>query len=316
LLSSPTKGRELKMIRWFQILKKFHPIGTALMCFLPILVPNAWVRTDSILPTSYNDSDKLLANEIKAPRNLPWLESGFISTSQSDDLPIAEFQGIVIDDLSNQFSRQGPDKYWHENDQGYEGHSWWTQNNQTSVDNVASWRLGITQAGTYAVFVYIPTSHATTQMAVYTISHNGDQDLVSVNQNANRNSWYKLGDFSFAGTGDESIKLVDKTGEANTQFEIAFDAVGYSQLDTSWEDKITGALWERIQPWLDEKTAMLEETFKDWLNEQKGKFLQKMADILKSWIDQQCASLGATLLFPLFAFVLWHRKSQIPPKRK
>jgi hypothetical protein len=277
-----------------------------------MLTPYAWTNLN------INQSINITAVESTTAqmRELLKLESHFINISQRDDLPILDSPGIIIDDLSEQFSRQGPDKYWHENDQGYQDHSWWTQNNQTGVDNVARWRLGITQVGTYAVFVYIPSSHATTQKAVYTIFHNGEQDQVSVNQNANRNSWYKLGDFSFAGTGDEYIELIDETGEANTQFEIAFDAIGYSQTTPSWEDKITGALWERIQPWLDEKTAALEETFKNWLNEQKGKFLQKMADILKSWIDQQCASLGTAMLFPLIAFVLWHRKRQIPPKRR
>jgi hypothetical protein len=242
-----------------------------------------------------------------------WRPAG---SSDISALLIPEFTGTVIDDLSEKFTREGPERYWYGVDQGYGNHFWWTYNNQTGIDNLAHWTLGITQTGTYEIFAYIPANHATSHNAVYTISHDGEQNQVIVNQDANRNSWYKLGDFSFAGTGDEYIELSDETGERDTEFEIAFDAIGYRAVDSSWEDEVTGAVWEKIRPWLDEKTASLEQAFKEWLNEQKGKFLQKMADVLKNWIDQQCAGLGAAMLLPLFALIHWRKQRYKNKKSK
>ena len=222
--------------------------------------------------------------------------------------PIPGLDGTIIDDRSGQFTLRGPVKYWHEESLGYGGHFWWTKNNLSEVENAAQWQLNITEPGLYELFVYIPMTHATTQKATYSIYHDGKIDRVKVDQSAHPNTWHKLGEYLIAGSGDEYIELVDATGEAETQFEIAFDAVGYSKVEPEWEEKITGALWERIRPWLDEKTAVFQAKFKEWLDEQKGKLLQKLADSLKSWIDQQCASLSAAILFPIFAFVLWLRE--------
>jgi hypothetical protein len=276
--------------------------------FITLLMCSAWVsgsiknEQTRIEPIIYPMGNNPVA-EIT-----PLIESNSEKRDPENEPSIPPFEGTVIDDLSTQFSPQGPERYWHEVDQGFENHSWWTYNNRTGIDNVARWTLEIPQAGTYEIFVYIPLSHATTQNAIYRVSYNEGLDRVTVNQNANQNSWYKLGDFNFAGTSDAYIELIDETGEADTEFEIAFDAIGYRPVDPGWEDKITGALWDRIRPWLDEKTAVLEDAFKGWLNEQKGKLLQKLADSLKGWIDQQCAGLGAGILFPLVALVLWHRK--------
>jgi hypothetical protein len=229
-----------------------------------------------------------------------------------EEPPIPGLDGTILDDRSGQFSLRGPVKYWNEEDHGYGGHFWWTKNNLSGVENAAKWYLNITESGMYELYVYIPTMHASTKKATYFIYHNGLLDQANVDQSANHNTWYKLGEFLISGSGDEYIELVDETGEVDTEFEIAFDAVGYSWIEPEWEEKITGALWERIRPWLDEKTADIQEKFKEWLDEQKGKLLQQLADSLKDWIDQQCASLSATLLIPLFAFVLWLRQRHKP----
>jgi hypothetical protein len=296
-----------------QILKPFRSFSAVILCALPVLIPVSWDHTDPTLTiTQYSEKPKF--KELPLSMNShEWPMDDSLTAGDPEELPVPEFKGIVIDDLSPQFSRQGPERYWHEQDQGFENHSWWTQNNRNDTENVARWSLGITQAGTYEVFVYIPITHATTRNAIYIVSHNGEQERITVNQESNHNSWYKIGAFSFTGTGDGYIELIDETGEADTDFEIAFDAVGYRSTDSNWEEKVTGALWERFRPWLDEKTALLEQTFKDWLNEQKGKLLQKLSDTLKNWIDQQCAGMGAALLFPLFALVLWQRQKRRKP---
>ena len=288
-----------------KVLNRLKSANILTLCTLPTMITIFTISWDvkSIEPPTNQFIQKI-------PSHLHTTDEGWYPKGNSEvsALLIPEFTGTVIDDLSEQFIRQGPERYWHGVDQGYKGHSWWTYNNQTGVDNLAHWTLGITQTGTYEIFAYIPTNHATSRHAVYTISHDGKQDQVVVNQDANRNSWYKLGDFSFAGTGDEFVELIDETGESDTEFEIAFDAIGYRSVDPSWEDEVTGAIWEKIRPWLDEKTASLEQVFKEWLNEQKGKFLQKMADALKNWIDQQCAGLGGAMLLPLFALIRWRKQ--------
>jgi hypothetical protein len=283
--------------------------------FITLLMCGAWVSGS--IEHKQNRFDPIL-NDMRTNTTAirtPSIDNHFDQGDSEDEKSIPTFEGTVIDDLSTQFSLQGPERYWHEEDQGFKDHSWWTYNNRTGIDNTARWTLKITQSGTYEIFIYIPLSHATTQNAVYSISHHGGQERVTVNQNANRGSWYKLGDFNFAETGDTYVELVDETGEADTKYEIAFDAIGYRPVESDWEEKITGALWDRIRPWLDEKTALLEKAFKQWLNEQKGKLLQKLADTLKNWIDQQCAGLSAAMLFPLIAFVLWHRQRDKPESK-
>lgn len=270
-------------LRHPQILRRRPILGVAFLCLL-VLTTAAWVRFDA---------EK--------------------AVSAFEQPPIPGFDGRIVDDLSGQFSLRGPVKYWLEESQGYGDHFWWTKNNLSGVENAAQWQLGITESGLYEFFVYIPMTHATTRAATYSIYHNGVTDSIKVDQSAHHNTWYKLGSFLIAGSGDEYIELVDETGEADTQYEIAFDAVGYSKVEPEWEEKITGALWERIRPWLDEKTVVFQEKFKQWLDEQKGKLFQQLADSLKNWIDQQCASLGAAFLFPIFAFVLWLRQRRKPP---
>jgi hypothetical protein len=298
--------------KFIRYIKRKQLLAIVLTSLLTLLMCSAWISKGG-------ENKQIRLNPIHDARwanpisdKSPSIENRIDQRDPEDEPSIPPFEGTVIDDLSTQFSRQGPEKYWHEEDQGFESHSWWTYNNRTGIDNAARWTIEINQAGIYEIFVYIPTSHATTKNAVYSISHSGEQNRVTVNQNLNRGVWYKLGDFNFAETGDAYIELIDETGEADTKYEIGFDAIGYRPVESDWEEKITGALWDRFRPWLDEKTALLEESLKQWLNEQKGKLLQKLADTLKNWIDQQCAGLGAAMLFPLIAFVLWHRQRDKP----
>jgi len=266
-----------------QILQKPHVLSIIILYSILVLTTGAWIRFDA---------DKV-SSAIEQP-------------------PIPGLDGTIVDDLSGQFSLLGPAKYWKEESQGYGDHFWWTKNNFSDVENAAKWHLNITEPGLYELYIYIPTMHASTKNATYFIYHNGLKDRVKVDQSAHHNTWYKLGEFLIAGSGGEYIELVDETGEVDTHFEIAFDAVGYSLAEPEWEEKITGALWERIRPWLDEKTAVFQEKFKEWLDEQKGKLLQQLADSIKDWIDQQCASLSAAALFPIVAAVLWLRQKRKP----
>jgi hypothetical protein len=266
-----------------QILQKPYWLGVIILYSIIGLTTSAWTRFDAGKTSS----------AIEQP-------------------PIPGLDGTIVDDLSGNFSLRGPVKYWKEESLGFGDHFWWTKNNLSDVENAANWYLSITEPGLYELYVYIPTTHASTKNATYFIYHNGLTDRVKVDQSAHHNTWYELGEFLIAASGDEYIELVDQTGEADTQYEIAFDAVGYSLVEPEWEEKITGALWERIRPWLDEKTAVFQEKLKEWLDEQKGKLLQQLADSIKDWIDQQCASLSAAALFPIVAVVIWLRQRRRP----
>ena len=229
------------------------------------------------------------------------------SVLQDETPAIPEFEGTIIDDLSDGFILLGPDKYWHEEHLGYLDHSWWTRNNASKVENSVRWYLPISEPGTYNLFVYIPFSHASTRQANYHISYGSQSATIQVDQFSHRNSWYSLGSFTFEIPDDIFIELTDQTGEEDAQFEIGIDAVGFTRKPAGIEEQITDELWGRAQPWLDEQSEKLQGRLEEWLLDQKAKFLSKLADIVTGWIHQQCANMGAAMLLPLFALILWHR---------
>ena len=241
----------------------------------------------------------------------PDLEISFIAIAQiqEEDLPlIPDYAGTIVDDLSDEFSREGPTRYWHEAMMGYEEHSWWTQNNESGVENKARWALDVEQPGEYQVVVYIPLEHATTRQAQYTLYHVGKTSLIVIDQESNRNAWVVLGDFDFDATGDEFLELTDETGEADSAFEIAVDAVGYSSADLSLEKRVSNALWAKVKTWLNDQTETLRPQFEEWLVKQRGQILRQVGNSLITFIDQQCTGLGAAMVLPLVAFISWRRR--------
>jgi hypothetical protein len=134
---------------------------------------------------------------------------------------------VIVDDLNSGFSKYGTPSYWHEASIGYNGHMFWTYNNQSTIDNYSRWQPNLSTggAGTYAVYVYIPNNYANTTNATYTIFHNGAVDTRAINQNIYYNQWVLLGSFYFSANGSEYVQLVDKTGETAVTKMIGFDAV-------------------------------------------------------------------------------------------
>lgn len=231
-----------------------------------------------------------------------------LAQNQEDGLLIPDYAGTIVDDLSEKFSREGPTRYWHEALTGYKDHSWWTQNNKSGVENIARWSLDVEQPGAYQIAVYIPAQHATTRQAQYTLYHVGKTSLIVVDQESNRNSWVVLGEFDFDATGDEFLELTDETGEADSEFEIAVDAVGYSSGDLSLEKRVSNALWGKVKTWLDDQTEALRPQFEEWLAKQRGKILRQVGNSLITFIDQQCTGLGAAMVLPLAAYVSWRKR--------
>ncbi|HHT9106713.1 MAG TPA: golvesin C-terminal-like domain-containing protein, partial [Candidatus Wujingus californicus] len=134
---------------------------------------------------------------------------------------------VIVDDQSSGFTKYGTSSYWHEAWLGYNGHMFWTYNNQNTIDNYAKWQPNLSSggAGYYAVYVYIPSDYSDTTNATYTIFYNGFTATSTVNQNNYINSWVLLGSYYFSANGSEYVQLVDKTGETAITKMIGFDAV-------------------------------------------------------------------------------------------
>jgi hypothetical protein len=134
---------------------------------------------------------------------------------------------IIVDDQSVGFARYGPAQYWSEAWIGYNGHMYYTRNNQNTVTNYGIWQPNLSGggAGTYAVSVYVPNNFADTTNAVYTIFHNGTTDARTINQAIRFNEWVQLGSFFFSASGNEYVRLTDQTGEPGLSKRIGFDAV-------------------------------------------------------------------------------------------
>jgi hypothetical protein len=237
------------------------------------------------------------------------LLAGISRTVFAQDEPsIPGFEGTIIDENSGSFILLGPNRYWHESEAGYQDHLWWTKNNESGVQNSGRWNLRIEQAGTYDVVVYIPPEHATSHRAHYYVHHQGQITEIIVDQALNQNTWDPLGTFEFSGDGQEYIELTDETGESDSDFEIAFDAVGYRPADPGFEEVIADALWDRIKIWLDEKAAEFKPHLDEWLERQKTQLLQQLGNALTGWIDEQCTGLGAAMLLPGSALILWRKR--------
>ena len=135
---------------------------------------------------------------------------------------------VVVDDQSGGFTRFGPSTYWYQASIGYASHLWYTYVNGTTQSNYARWTPGLSGAGNYAVYAYIPSNYATSQQAKYRIYHNGSNNYWTVNQNSYSDVWVSLGTYYFSAGGGEYVELSDATGEAaSTSRMIGFDAIKF-----------------------------------------------------------------------------------------
>ncbi|HEY5926201.1 MAG TPA: hypothetical protein VIV11_31165 [Kofleriaceae bacterium] len=139
--------------------------------------------------------------------------------------------GGVIDQRSECYLAAGDPRYWHRETGGIEDDREWTATTSaTAARNFARWI--VKAAGLYSVEVHLDGGeHGTSKQAKYVIVHGGATDEVIVDQSA-ASGWVALGDFEFAGEGDEYIMLADNTGEAaSTDTKLLFDAVRVQSLD-------------------------------------------------------------------------------------
>ncbi|MBX3050886.1 MAG: hypothetical protein KF753_05395 [Caldilineaceae bacterium] len=134
--------------------------------------------------------------------------------------------GVIVDNRDAGFVRGGTESGWASANEGYNGHLYWTQNNDTARPgyNWGRWYPSLS-AGRYEVFVYIPDRYTTSSKARYWISHAGGFTQRIVDQSAYSDQWVSLGTYSFRGDNRDYVSLADVTGETYLSRLLAWDAV-------------------------------------------------------------------------------------------
>lgn len=132
----------------------------------------------------------------------------------------------IIDERTDCFLAGGDPRYWRHEAAGYGGTLDWTMTTAAaSYDNFAMW---IVKASGPHVHIDVQLDGGTFGMsktATYEIAHAGKVDMVTIDQTS-ASGWVPLGDFDFAGTGDEHVLLGDNTGEAgSTNTKLVVDAI-------------------------------------------------------------------------------------------
>ena len=135
---------------------------------------------------------------------------------------------VVVDNRDAGFMRGGTASGWGSANEGYNGHLYWTQNNDWARPgyNWGRWYPTLS-AGRYEVFVYIPDRYTTSAKARYWISHGAGFTQRLVNQSAYSDEWVSLGTYTFQGDNRDYVSLADVTGETYLSRLLAWDAMKF-----------------------------------------------------------------------------------------
>ncbi len=140
--------------------------------------------------------------------------------------------GELIDDRSLGYRKLGPCQFWHEQETGYDGYSWWTYSTAALPDTcMVEWIPDLPSQNFYHVETYIPSSHATAT-GIYHINTTSGWETASVNQSSYSNEWASVGTFSLA-PSSAMVRMGDYTGTQGQY--ISFDAVRFTP-ETSVEN--------------------------------------------------------------------------------
>lgn len=163
-----------------------------------------------------------------AVARLRWEKAGSVTPSPTatPTPPPPSTGGVVVDNRDAGFVRGGTASGWASANEGYNGHLYWTQNNDWARPgyNWARWYPSLSK-GRYEVFVYIPDRYTTTGNARYWISHADGFTLRAVNQSAYSDQWVSLGTYRFRGDAQDYVSLADVTGETYLSRLLAWDAM-------------------------------------------------------------------------------------------
>ncbi|HSL43329.1 MAG TPA: peptidoglycan DD-metalloendopeptidase family protein [Anaerolineales bacterium] len=195
--------------------------------------PYGW-RGTGVDPWSHNQRESLW---VTYPA-LAYYGAQIYPSGPALEYPRAQPTGILVDDGSLGFD-ETPDECWNDiaasGAQG--GVMRFSRPRTTAPTCTAQWFFPRgSSVGTYAVYVRIPSTRATTEGAIYTIRHTGESDQAVVNQAVFPNiyygtdGWLYIGKYNFTGTGDEYIELTNRTqDEAATvaNLFVGVDAVRF-----------------------------------------------------------------------------------------
>ncbi len=150
-------------------------------------------------------------------------------TATPSPTPVPPATGaVVVDNRDAGFMRGGTASGWGSANEGYNGHLYWTQNNDWARPgyNWGRWYPTLS-AGRYEVFVYIPDRYTTSANARYWISHGAGFTQRLVNQSAYSDEWVSLGTYTFQGDNRDYVSLADVTGETYLSRLLAWDAMKF-----------------------------------------------------------------------------------------
>ncbi len=119
---------------------------------------------------------------------------------------------------------------------GLNGDHAWSLSSTSSAQssNHAAWSPTLPTAGAYEVQAYIPRcgEEELTREARYTITHDGGETEVPLNQYNNAGAWVSLGVYSFGNEADPRVELSDLAGDDGRV--VRFDAISWiPQSDTT-----------------------------------------------------------------------------------
>ena len=122
---------------------------------------------------------------------------------------------------------------------GLHGSTLWSYASPEKEENWGIWRAKLRESGRYELFVFVPSDHATTRNAEYTISHHDGLTRVLLNQSYFYDEWVSLGIYRFRAGDSGSVRLTDVTGEAlHVVYErqVAFDAIKWVFIEEEEEE--------------------------------------------------------------------------------
>ncbi|MCK5036214.1 MAG: C39 family peptidase [Candidatus Sabulitectum sp.] len=134
--------------------------------------------------------------------------------------------GELIDDRSLGYRKLGPCQYWHEQETGYNGYSWWTYSTGALPDTCfAEWIPELPSETWYLVETYVPSSHSTAT-GIYHINSSTGWVTATVNQGNYSDQWAAVGSF-FLSPSSAKVRMGDYTGTQSQH--ISFDAIRFTQ---------------------------------------------------------------------------------------
>lgn len=134
--------------------------------------------------------------------------------------------GELIDDRSLGYRKLGPCQYWHEQETGYNGYSWWTYSTGALPDTCfVEWIPELPSESWYLVETYIPSAHATAT-GIYHINSSTGWVTATVNQGNYSDQWAVVGTF-FLSPSSAMVRMGDYTGTQSQH--ISFDAIRFTQ---------------------------------------------------------------------------------------